>query len=180
VTLQVRSPLPESTVIQDVRRAIHAIAPDIVPFDVRTLTDAIDRAPDGLLFFRLGAGIAAALGGLGLILAVVGVYGVVAYSAGQRTREMAVRLALGARPGALRRDVLFSGMTMVGVGLALGVATAAIVARVTANLYVGISPLDPVTFGGATLVVALAGLVACDAPARRVMRVDPIVSLREN
>jgi predicted permease len=180
VTLQVRSPLPESTVIQDVRRAIHAIAPDIVPFDVRTLTDAIDRAPDGLLFFRLGAGIAAALGGLGLILAVVGVYGVVAYSAGQRTREMAVRLALGARPGALRRDVLFSGMTMVGVGLAIGVATAAIVARVTANLYVGISPLDPVTFGGAALVVALAGLVACDAPARRVMRVDPIVSLREN
>jgi predicted lysophospholipase L1 biosynthesis ABC-type transport system permease subunit len=180
VTLQVRSALPESAVIQDVRRAIHAIAPDIVPFDVRTLTEAIDRAPDGLLFFRLGAGIAAALGGLGLILAVVGVYGVVAYSAGQRTREIALRLALGARPGVLRRDVLLSGMMPVGMGLAIGLATTAIVARLTANLYVGVSPLDPLTFGAAVLVVALAGLAACDAPARRVMRVDPIVSLREN
>jgi predicted permease len=180
VTLQVRSTLPESTVVQDVRRTIHAISPDVVPFDVRTFTEAIDRAPDGLLFFRLGAGIAAALGGLGLILAVVGVYGVVAYSAGQRTREMAVRLALGAQPGVLRRNVLLSGMAMVGAGLALGVATAAVVARVTANLYVGISPLDPLTFGAAVVIVALAGLAACDAPARRVMRVDPIVSLREN
>lgn len=180
VTLQVRSDLPESTVIQDVRGTIRSIAPDIAPFDVRTTASAIDHAPDGLLFFRLGAGIAATLGGLGLVLAVVGVYGVVAHSANQRTREMAVRLALGAQPGALRRNLLTSGMVMVGAGVVIGLAAAAVVAGLTANLYVGISPLDPLTFGSAALVVAVAGLAACDAPARRAMRVDPIVSLREN
>jgi predicted permease len=179
VTLQVRSTLPEATIVRDVRRVIRSIAPDIVPFDVRTLTSAIDHAPDGLLFFRLGAGIAAALGGLGLLLAVVGVYGVVGYSASQRTREMAVRLALGASPAALRRDVVAGGMTMVAAGVVVGLILAAIVARLTANLYVGISPIDPLTFGGAAGIIAVTGLFACDAPARRAMRVDPIVSLRE-
>jgi ABC-type antimicrobial peptide transport system permease subunit len=157
---------------------IHAVAPDVIPSRVQTLTAAIDDAPDGLLMFRLGTGLATSFGLLGLALAIVGVFGVVAYGASQRTREMAVRLALGATARDIHREVLRMGGVVVGAGLAIGVVLAAIAATLTANLYVGVPALDPLTFIGAAAIVAAAALIACDIPARRAMRADPIVALR--
>lgn len=178
VTLQVRSTLPPATVVAEVLAQIHAVAPDVVPYRVQTLTGAIDDAPDGLLMFRLGTGLATSFGLLGLALAIVGVFGVVAYGASQRTREMAVRLALGATARDIHREVLRMGGLVVGVGIAIGIVLAAIAATLTANLYVGVSALDPLTFIGAVAIVAAAAIVACDIPARRAMRADPIVALR--
>jgi putative ABC transport system permease protein len=178
VTLHVRSTLPPATVFAAVMSQIHAVAPDVIPYGVQTLTTAIDDAPDGLLMFRLGTGLATSFGLLGLALAIVGVFGVVAYGASQRTREMAVRLALGATARDIHREVLRMGGLVVGIGLAIGLVLAAIAATLTANLYVGVSALDPPTFIGAAVIVAAAALIACDIPARRAMRADPIVALR--
>jgi predicted permease len=178
VTLHVRSTLPPATVFAAVMSQIHAVAPDVIPSRVQTLTAAIDDAPDGLLMFRLGTGLATSFGLLGLALAIVGVFGVVAYGASQRTREMAVRLALGATARDIHREVLRMGGVVVGAGLAIGVVLAAFAATLTANLYVGVPALDPLTFIGAAAIVAAAALIACDIPARRAMRADPIVALR--
>lgn len=178
VTLHVRSTLPPATVFPAVMSQIQAVAPDVIPYRVQTLTEAIDDAPDGLLMFRLGTGLATSFGLLGLALAIVGVFGVVAYGASRRTREMAVRLALGATARDIHREVLRMGGLVVVPGIAIGMVLAAIVATLTANLYVGVPALDPPTFIGAVAIVAAAALVACDIPARRAMRADPIVALR--
>jgi predicted permease len=178
VTLHVRSTRPPAAVFSEVMTQIRAVAPDVIPYRVQTLTTAIEDAPDGLLLFRLGTGLATSFGMLGLALAIVGVFGVVAYSASQRTREMAVRLALGATARDIHREVLRAGGLVIGVGIAAGLVLAAIAATLTANLYVGVRALDPLTFLGAAVIVATSALVACDIPARRAMRADPVVALR--
>jgi predicted permease len=179
VTLHVRSERPAATMFRDVNAAVRTVAPDIVPFNVQTMADAIEAAPDGLLLPRLGAWLAMSFALLGLVLAVVGVYGVIAYGASQRAREMALRIALGAGPQDIRREVLKSGLGVVAGGLVLGLGLAATFARLTANLYFGVSALDPATFATAVLVVGGTAFVACYVPARRAMRVDPVSALKD-
>jgi predicted permease len=178
VIVQVRATTPPSIVFPEVMAQIHAVAPDVTPYRVQTMAEAIEDAPDGLLLFRLGTALATSFGLLGLALAIVGVFGVVAYSASQRTREMAVRLALGATMRDIHREVLRAGGLVIGIGIATGVVLAAIAAMLTANLYVGVRALDPITFTGAVAIVAASALIACDIPARRAMRADPVVALR--
>jgi predicted permease len=178
VTLQVRSARPAATVFRDVNAAIRTVAPDIVPFNVQTMTAAIEAAPDGLLLPRLGAWLASSFALLGLVLSLVGVYGVVAYGASQRAREMALRIALGAGPRHVRREVLRSGAGVVVGGLGLGLCLAAAFTRLTANLYFGVNALDPATFATAALVVGGTALAACYVPARRAIRVDPASALK--
>jgi putative ABC transport system permease protein len=118
------------------------------------------------------------MGLLGLVLAVVGVYGVVSYGASLRRREMGIRVALGARPSDVRGLVLRQGSTLVIAGIVLGLLIAAAVTRTLSTFFVLVGALDPATFAGVTVLLAVIALVACYLPARRAMRVDPMIALR--
>jgi len=175
-TLQVRSAAPSAEVIREVQQAITAIAPDLPVFDVKTMTEALDTL-NGLLIYKIGAVLAASMGILGLILAVVGVYGVLSYAASQKTHEIGIRMALGARPLDILKMVFGEGLLIVGGGILAGLAAAFACARL-ADSFITVSATDPVTYVTVTLLLASVALAACWIPAHRSMRVDPMVALR--
>jgi predicted permease len=175
-TLQVRSPLPFEILAQEVEGQIHGLAPGLPVFDVQTMNQALDGG--GFYTFRLGAYLAAALGLLGLILAAVGVYGVISYTASQRTHEIGIRMALGARPRHIWKIVFGRGLTIVGVGIAFGLTAALTLTRAMASFLYGVSPHDPSTYLSVTMLIAAVALLACYIPARRATKVDPMVALR--
>jgi len=119
-------------------------------------------------------------GSLALILASVGLYGVMAYSVGRRRREIGVRMALGAPRGVVLRLIVFEGMKMVAFGILVGIAAALLVGRLLSRMLFGISPSDPVSFASACLTLIAVSLAACYLPARSATRIDPITVLREN
>ena len=121
----------------------------------------------------------ASFAGLALILSLVGVYGVLSYAVTQRTQEMGVRLALGARPGELIRLVAGEGLRLTGAGLLLGVIAGAPASNLVSKLLFHVRPLDPMAFTGAILLLLAVSLVASYIPARRASRIDPIVALRD-
>jgi ABC-type antimicrobial peptide transport system permease subunit len=133
---------------------------------------------NGYFLFRAVAFAAATMGILGLILAMVGVYGVVSYTSRQRTREIGIRLALGASRGNISRLVLRQGAVLVLAGIIAGLCVALGLTRVISNMLVETSATDPFTFISVTLLLAAVGLWACYVPARRAMAVDPIEALR--
>jgi predicted permease len=175
--LQVRSAAPPDAVIRELQGVERGLAPEIPLFDIQTMTESLDTI-SAFLLFQLGAAVAAALGFLGLILAIVGVYGVISYSVSQRTHEIGIRMALGAQRVAILQMILRQGLVIVGAGLLLGCAAAFAAARLIGNLLVGVSPGDPATYTAVTLILALVALVACYIPARRAMKTDPMVALR--
>jgi predicted permease len=174
--LQVRTAAAPSPMIPQVQRTLRSLAPDLPLFDVQTMTQAMDTL-NGLLMFQLGAALSAVLGILGLVLAIVGVYGVVSYAASQKTHEIGIRMALGAQPASILTMVLTQGMLIVGIGLALGLAAAFASAKLVGN-FVAVSARDPLTYIIVTLTLTIVALTACYVPARRAMRVDPMVALR--
>ena len=113
-----------------------------------------------------------------LLLAALGIYGVIAYAVSQQQREIGIRIALGARPSAVVRMVLADGLRLTLVGVGCGVAGALATTRLLAGLLFGVGANDPVTFGGIIVVLALVALAACWLPARRAARVSPLVALR--
>jgi predicted permease len=175
-TLQVRTAGPPALLLPEVQRAIESLAPQLPLFDTKTMTQALNTL-NGLMLYQLGAGLAAALGMLGLILALVGVYGVVAYAVSQRTHEIGIRTALGAQPADILRMVLGQGFVIVGAGLVIGLAAAFAAARVVGN-FIAVSPTDPATYFGVSVALALAALLASYIPARRAAKVDPMEALR--
>jgi len=127
---------------------------------------------------KMTAGLLAVFGLLALVLASVGLYGILAYSVTRRQREIGLRMALGAAGGDVLRLVLRQGLTLVGVGVAIGLAGAAAVSRALASLLYG-SPTDLASFGGAAVALVVVATVATWLPALRASRVDPLVALRE-
>jgi putative ABC transport system permease protein len=127
---------------------------------------------------RLEAILLGAFGGLALLLASVGIYGVLAYSVSQRTSEIGIRMALGASRASVLTMVLGQGLRMTAIGLAIGLALALGVTRVMSGILFGISPTDPATFTAILLLLGTIALLACYLPARRATRVDPMVALR--
>jgi putative ABC transport system permease protein len=116
--------------------------------------------------------------GLGLTLALIGIYGVISYSVSQRTHEIGIRMALGAQPRDVMRDVLRDGMKLTLSGLAIGLIAALGLTRLMMSLLFEVKPTDPVTFAGVTILLGAVSVTACYFPARRAMRVDPMVALR--
>jgi predicted permease len=176
-TLQVRASGDAAAQIPVIERLIASMAPDLPVFDVKTMTQALDTL-NGLMVFQLGAGLAAVLGVLGLILSVIGVYGVISYSAAQRTQEIGVRMALGARPADVLWMVLRHGSLVVGIGLVLGLLCAFGAGRLIRPFLV-IDAADPVTYSVVSGLLAIVALTACYIPARRSTTVDPVVALRQ-
>jgi putative ABC transport system permease protein len=144
---------------------------------VRTLKQDLEGI-NGYLFFQLGAQLTAAMGILGLILAVVGVYSVVSYAAVQRTHEIGIRMALGATRQDILKMVLGQSLIVIGIGIVIGLGAALAGTRLLASLLVGVRSNDPATFSVVVATLAVVALLACWLPARRATRVSPLVALR--
>ena len=175
--IQVRTSVPPETLALQIESQIHEIAQDLPITQVQTMTQALQGA-NGLFPFRFGAQITAIMGLLGLILAVVGIYSVVSYTAVQRTQEIGIRIAMGAAPRDILKMVLRQGLGVVGIGLALGLIVALAGTRLMGSLFVGIKPADPLTFAVVLLLLTAIALFACWIPAYRATRIDPLVALR--
>ena len=176
-TLQVRTAAAPEAMAREVTGLIHSLEPAVPVFDVQSMTTALDTL-NGFLLYKFAAALAASLGILGLILAVVGVYGVISYAAAQRTHEIGIRLALGAQPMQILKMIFRQGFIIVGAGVLAGILGAAAMARLVGNLLFGVPPGDLLTYLSATVLLAAVALLACYIPARRAMRVDPMVALR--
>jgi len=174
--LVVRSAQAPSTIVPLVRQAVRAVDPTVPVFDVRTMIERRDRT---MAQERFGAALLSALGAVGLLLAAVGIYGVVAFFVGDRTREIAVRLALGATPRDVTRLVLRQGMGPVLAGLALGLAGAVAAGRALGSVLFGVGAVDPATLTAAAVLLLFVAALASVVPARRAVRVDPSRALAD-
>jgi predicted permease len=159
----------------NVREAIDKLDPDLPIAKITTLTTLLDNSLAQPRFSML---LLAAFGGIALLLACIGMYGVVSYSVAQRTQEIGIRLAVGAQPGQVLGMILGQGARLAGFGIATGLLAALAATRIMESFLFGVRPTDLVTFAGVTLVLAVVALLACYVPARRATRVDPIVALR--
>jgi putative ABC transport system permease protein len=137
-----------------------------------------ERVANSLYAARMGAILLVVFGGLALLLASIGLYGVMSFAVLRRTREMGIRVALGARPGDVFRLVLRQGMTLVVAGLILGLVVAAMVTRLLRSFLYGVSTTDAFTFTAIPVLLTLVALLACYLPARKATKVDPLVALR--
>jgi putative ABC transport system permease protein len=158
-----------------VRTLVKDVDPNLPVSNIRTLDEIVSLS---LATRRLTMWLLAAFAGLALVLALAGVYGVLAYSVSRRTAEIGVRLALGAEHRHVLRSVVVAGMRPVAVGAAIGLAAAIWLSRFMANLLFEVRPHDPATYVAMGAAVAVIALLACYIPARRVLRIDPAVALR--
>jgi len=177
LTLQVRAAGDPEAIGPEIVKEIGALAPDLPVFDVQPMTRSMQGA-NGFLIFQFGAALAAALGVLGLLLALVGVYGVVSYSASQRKHEIGIRMALGAQPLEILQMVLRQGIGIIATGLIVGLLITFAAARGVGYFLIGVSPTDPLTYVSVSSLLLFVALVACAVPAWRAMRMDPLVALR--
>jgi predicted permease len=175
LTFHVRTSGSVNEAIAAVRREAAAIDPAIVLFDAQPMTEYISASLFGA---KIAANLLTLLSGIGLLLAAMGLYGVMAYSVAQRTREFGVRIAMGARPRDILKLILRESGTLAISGMAAGLILAALSAQIVANAIYGVSPLDPLTYAAVGLVLAAVALAASYVPAHRATKVDPMVALR--
>jgi ABC-type antimicrobial peptide transport system permease subunit len=175
MAIVMRTTTDPASVLPAVRREVRAIDPTIPVADAYSMNQVRKQ---GLTDRRLPMQLMAAFALLALVLAAVGVYGVMAYSVAARTREIGVRVALGAQPRNVFGMVVRQGMGAAATGLALGLLGAAALGRVLTRLLYGVKPTDVLTFVGVAGVLLAVVLVACLVPARRAVRVDPLEALR--
>jgi predicted permease len=175
VAVVLRTEGDPAAVMAAVRRAVAEIDPREVVFNVQTMDEVVANSFAARRLSMILLGVFAALA---LVLACVGIYGVISYLVGQRTREIGVRMALGAQPGDVLRLVVGHGARMALIGVAIGIAAALGLTRLMANQLFGVSAHDPLTYAGVTMLLIIVALAACYIPARRAMRVDPMVALR--
>jgi macrolide transport system ATP-binding/permease protein len=176
MTLYARTSVPPETLVAAVRREIQSLEPNLPVPNLRTVTDAIGTSLYGP---RMGAWLLSAFGAVGVLLATVGIYGVLSFSTARRTHEIGIRLALGATTHDVFALVVRDGMLLVVVGIAIGIASGLLAARSLATLLYGVTPSDVPTFIITTILLIGVALAACAIPARRAMRVQPISALRQ-
>jgi putative ABC transport system permease protein len=175
VELVVRAMLSPEALAPGVRAALGKVDPSLPTSEFQMLGQLVDQAasPKRLVTLLLGG-----FSLLALTLAALGIYGVISYSVTQRTHELGIRVAMGARAADVFRLVIGQGMLPVVIGLALGLAAAAALTRLMAGLLFGVSATDPATFAGIALLLIAVALLACYIPARRAAKVDPMIALR--
>lgn len=171
----VRSSLPASTALREIRARLHAIDPSLPLYAASSLQQRLDE----MLMSRRGITLLlGAFSGLALLLAAIGLYGILAYDVSQRTREIGIRGAIGASRGQIIALILRQGLWKAGVGLAAGLLGAALLSRYLASLLFGITAADPASYALVVLVLGGVSFLACWLPARRAAKVDPIIALR--
>lgn len=175
--LQIRTAGAPDSLIPEVERQIHDLAPSLPVFALESMEQSLEGA-NGLFLFRMGERFAAALGLLGLVLALVGVYGVISFAAAQRTHEIGVRMALGASRLEVLKMILKQGSFLVGGGVAAGLLLTFIATRGIGSMLVGVSPTDPLTLVLASAFLAAVGMLASLIPGRRAMKVEPLRALK--
>jgi predicted permease len=173
--LNIRTPLAPQTMATAIAREVHALDSNLAPYELITMQEQLDRSTSAQMVAVTLVGI---LGALALVLAAIGLYGVMSYAVSQSTRELGLRMALGAGASNLLRLVLSRGLALTGAGVLLGAATALLLTRLLGNLLYKVSPRDPVAFGCAFAVMALVSVAACWLPAWRAARTDPMRALR--
>jgi predicted permease len=176
VGLAIRTSADPERITSTVREAIAAIDPELSLFDVRTMSARVDRSLNPR---RTPMMLSMGFAGIALLLASIGIYGVLSHQVSQRRREIGIRMALGSDAKRVVQLVLREGLLLVGVGLAGGLIGALVLRRFIASELYAVNALDPVVIGAVTIVLALASLVACLAPARRAARVSPLVALTD-
>jgi putative ABC transport system permease protein len=162
--------------LEPVRAQVRAVDPQVPLTSVRTMEQ---RVSSSIAHPRFRTFLLVCFAALAGVLALVGIYGVMAFAVAQRTHEIGVRMALGAARRAVLSDVLARGFRLVAIGLVLGAALAAAASRLLTSMLFEVQPLDPTTYAGTALLLAAGATVACWAPAHRASRVDPMVTLRE-
>jgi putative ABC transport system permease protein len=173
--LVVRSATAPAQIAGAVRGQFRELDPSLPLFTIRTLEETIAL---NLARQRFAAALLGAFATVGLLLAAVGVYGVMAYSVSRRTREMGIRMALGAQASDVQRMVLLEGLNLTAIGVAVGLPAALATTQLMKNLLYGVGAADPLTFTGAPLLLATVALLACWLPARRAAKTDPMTALR--
>jgi len=171
----VRGSAPPATLIAGVRRELAALDPTLPLAETRTLESVVATAQSGMRFATIGFAVAAMIG---LFMGAIGLYGVLSYVTTQRTREIGVRIALGATPTSVRMSVLRRGLIVSAAGLAVGLIGALTLRGLAAPLLFGISPADPVTLSLVSLILLAVAALATWLPARRAARLDPVIALR--
>ena len=170
-----RTNVPPITLGTSFRREIQAVDPDLPIYNLWTLQQRLER---NYWYYRVLSGLFVIFAGIALLLASIGLYGVMAHSVGQRSQEIGVRMAMGATGGDVLRLVFVNGMKQVAMGMGIGLIVAFIVMRILKSALIRVSTADPITFGVAATVLIAAGVLGCVIPARRATRVDPVFALR--
>ena len=174
--LAIRTTSAPSTVVPAVRSAIATVDPTLPLSNLRTSADLVSETMATPRFRTLLVG---SFAGLALLVALIGVYGVMSFAVARRTREIGIRMSLGATDARIMAGVLRSGLGVVGIGLGIGIAGGVAASRTLSATLFGVTPTDPTTYVAAGVFVAVAGLAASYVPARRASRVEPMVALRE-
>jgi putative ABC transport system permease protein len=175
MTLHVRTSVDPTTIAGAIRNEVQSLEKNLPLGNPERMSE---RVANSLYAPRMGAILLAVFGGLALLLASIGLYGVMSFSVSRRTRELGIRVALGASPGDVFRLVLRQGMTLVIAGVVIGLIGAAIATRLLASFLYGVSTTDALTFTAVPLLLSLIALLACYLPARRATKVEPLMALR--
>jgi putative ABC transport system permease protein len=173
--LIVRTAVDPRSLEETMRAQVAALDRDLPVFNVSTMDDLRSTS---MIAQRIGGTLMAAFATFALVLAAIGLFGVIAYTVSERTREIGIRIALGAKPREVFRLVVGQGMMLALIGLLVGLPLALGMGRAVAGLLYGVAPNDFATFAGVAILLALVALAACYIPARRAMRVDPLIALR--
>ena len=175
MSVAVRSNSDPAALANQLRLAVRQLDPGLAIADLRVMDQVTDAAVSGQRFALFLVGLFAVLA---LVLATIGIYGVISYSVNQRMHEFGLRMALGARPGDLVRMILRQGVTLSVAGAAIGLLCAAGLTRLLGSLLYGVGRTDPLTFAGVALLALVTTALACYVPARRAAEADPMNSLR--
>jgi ABC-type antimicrobial peptide transport system permease subunit len=161
--------------MSEVRQAVWSVDPDLPLSAVHTLDFYYRKSTARVSFMLVMLSLA---GGMALLLGAIGLYGVISYSVSQRTHEIGIRMALGADGGGVLRMILAQGVKIAGAGVIIGLAASLGLTRLMAKLLFSVSAADPLTFAAVAIVLVAVAMLACYIPARRALRVDPIIALR--
>jgi predicted permease len=178
MTLVVRTEAEPLALAQPIERVVRQMEPELPLFNVRTMEQQISRSPQGLLPARFGAAMVGLQGAMALVLALSGIYGLVSFNVARRTREIGVRIALGATSTNVIRLAVMQSVRLTLLGLAVGLPLALLAMRPLGNLLYGVAPTDGVVFGGVSLLVFAIAFGACWLPARRATRLNVLDVLR--